>query len=153
MVGERMSLNLLFTLAFTNGLLLALCRVLNGRLSETIGSIRASFWNHVVGFSMLLVVVAASGELRYLETLSQVPVLGYAGGVLGAGFVALNSFVLPRMGVMRTSLLVIAGQMLTGTVLDIASNTVRSVAVQVLGVALIVLGMLFTKLATRGILQ
>jgi len=64
----------------------------------------------------------------------------YLGGVLGTFFVAINSYVIPRLGVTKTALLVISGQMLVAVVISNHSSSVVSLFIQLLGVALILLG-------------
>ena len=69
----------------------------------------------------------------------------YLGGVLGALFVAVNSRVLTRLGMMKTTLLVIAGQMLTGILLDRLAGIERPALAQLLGAALILAGAVLAR--------
>ncbi|MGB7998444.1 MAG: DMT family transporter, partial [Photobacterium halotolerans] len=78
----------------------------------------SSYWNHLIGFIFLsLLVLLVHGSSFSLP--QNAPLSAYAGGVIGVLFVAINSFVLPRIGAMRTSLLVISGQMLVSVSLSL----------------------------------
>jgi len=127
-------------LAFSNGLIIALARVVNARLGESKGPMKASFWNHLVGFLVLLILVLATTGVTFSYSLRNIPAPAYFGGVIGACFVALSSFVMPKIGATRTILLIISGQMITASVIDLMMNSIRSFPAQLLGVALILLG-------------
>ncbi|MCG2837700.1 DMT family transporter [Photobacterium sp. WH77] len=105
-------------LAVLNGICISLSRVLNGRLSLDRTAMLSSYWNHLIGFIFLsLLVLPVHGSSFSLP--QNAPLSAYAGGVIGVLFVAINSFVLPRIGAMRTSLLVISGQMLVSVSLSL----------------------------------
>lgn len=131
-------------LALLNGAFIAVSRALNGRLSLSGGSFNASSWNHWVGFfglSPLLIL----GGFPAAAVFTEVPVFAYLGGVIGALYVAINSHVLPRLGTLAATLLVISGQMLAGLVIDWvfageASVSGRMLTLQVAGVSLLLLG-------------
>ncbi|MEI8592597.1 DMT family transporter [Photobacterium sp. Hal280] len=60
---------------------------------------------------------ACSWQLFHFAT--KYPIKCVRRGVIGVLFVAINSLVLPKIGAMRTSLLVISGQMLVGVLLSL----------------------------------
>jgi transporter family-2 protein len=148
---EALSMYWYVLLAFSNGLIIALARVVNARLSESKGPMRASLWNHFVGFVLLLVVVAITSDFSFLRTIGDVPAAAYLGGIIGACFVALNSFVMPRIGAMRTILLVISGQMISASLLDSMTNVIASFPAQLLGVSLILVGITISRRASHSI--
>ncbi|NAW87075.1 DMT family transporter [Photobacterium halotolerans] len=105
-------------LAVLNGICISLSRILNGRLSLSRTALLSSYWNHLIGFIFLsLLVLLVHGNSFALP--QNVPFSAYAGGAIGVLFVAINSLVLPKIGAMRTSLLVISGQMLVGVLLSL----------------------------------
>ncbi|WP_269931814.1 DMT family transporter [Aminobacter sp. HY435] len=132
-------------LAVLNGLLIGLSRSLNGRLAMARGALGASFWNHLVGFG-LLAVIAALGGGQELAGAVEAPVEAWLGGVLGALFVAANSFVLARLGTVRTVLLVISGQMLSGVAIDYLARGMTLAPLQLAGIAAILLGVVVARL-------
>lgn len=103
--------------ALFNGVLIALARALNGRLAAQRDAFYASWINHIVGFiAMSLVLIFISGPP---DGIADVPPLLYIGGAIGALYVSLNSYIVPKLGVTVATLLVIAGQMVMSVVLDL----------------------------------
>ncbi|POZ63678.1 hypothetical protein C2I19_01895 [Chromobacterium alticapitis] len=134
----------LMLLALANGLCIAASRAINGKLAQSRGAMSASFWNHLGGFlflSLLLIVGSAACRLPW-----QAPGMAWLGGVMGALFVAINSIALPRLGIMKTTLLVIAGQMISGVLIDhVSGPSARSAPLQLVGIALILAGLYLSK--------
>lgn len=127
-------------IALLNGGFIALSRTFNGALAKRSNALIASCCNHIVGFALLSVwLMCLDSEADKL--LSQPPTYLYLGGMIGALFVALNSWALPSLGVMHCTLLVICGQMLTGVVLDALSGGIHWVSV--IGVTLMLVGVVF----------
>ncbi len=89
-------MTLVIFLALLNGCCISFCRVLNGRLSQDTSAFYASFWNHVVGFIFLSFVVYFSSTVP-VKTIMDAPVIAWLGGVMGALFVALNSYVYQKL--------------------------------------------------------
>src|SRR6516225_1824966 len=96
-------------LAVFNGVVVSTSRGLNGRLSEAVGPLQASLWNHTVGFGFLTVVLGAIGGWAF-DPLA-LPPGAYLGGCLGALLVAVSSHAVSRLGAMHAALLLIGGQM------------------------------------------
>jgi transporter family-2 protein len=132
------------TLALINGLCIGGSRAINGKLAQHHGALAASFWNHLGGFVFLSLLLGCGAAALHLP--QHAPWTAWCGGVIGAGFVALNSFVLPRLGALKTALLVIAGQMLTGVLFDrLAGQSRQSALVQLAGIALITVSLYVSK--------
>lgn len=132
-------------MAVLAGALIGLSRQINGRLSLSRGALGASFWNHLVGFlallaaALLLAVLAAPPDLAGL---ARAPLWAWAGGTLGVVFVAAGSWLVARIGAARTAVLVIAGQMISGALLDTLRLGWEGAPLRALGVAIILLGVL-----------
>lgn len=133
-------------LAVLNGVVIGISRSVNGRLSIDLGPFKASLWNHVVGFVFLVAVMVGMGDSNF-DVPRDAPAPAYVGGFVGALFVAVNSYVLPRIGVAKTALLVIGGQMITGVLIDHRSRGAVSTVAQFVGVAIIVLGVYVARTA------
>lgn len=132
---------LLIVLAMLNGIVVALGRTVNGRLGQYVGALQASFWNHLVGFVFLcLMMLALYGAQIMQMNFADVPPLAWSGGLLGAFFVLLSSYVFPKLGAMKASMLIIAGQVLSSVVFDIMVQGGEVRWIRVIGVVLITAG-------------
>lgn len=131
-------------LAFAAGLCVSLSRQINGRLSLSGTPLRASFWNHIVGFVAITLVGLVVGGLLPPSGV-EVPVWAWFGGPVGVVFVASGSWLIARIGAANTAMLVIAGQMVTGVVLDLLSGATGAILPRALGVVLILCGMALTQ--------
>ncbi len=131
-------------LAFVSGLLVGLSRQINGRLSLSGSPLNASFWNHLIGFGALTALGLMVGGL-IPENVAEVPQWAWLGGPIGVIFVASGSWLIARIGAANTALLVIAGQMVTGVILDLALGTQGSIWPRAVGVGLILCGALLTQ--------
>ncbi|MGF1764225.1 DMT family transporter [Aliivibrio kagoshimensis] len=149
----------MIVLALGNGLLIGLCRAINGRLSHSKGAFSASFYNHAVGALLLIIVITFCGYFNIAETLTwsdvlevewqQVPIIRYLGGVIGALYVAINSYVLTRIGALKTALLVISGQMVSGVMFDVVDQPLVDTAIQLCGVFMIIVGVYSGQIRTK----
>jgi len=131
-------------IALAGGAAVGMSRSINGRLTMDRGAFRASFWNHFIGF-LLLSVFVVFFEWQGLALLSQVPAWAFTGGVSGASFVAISSYVFPRIGAARSALLIIGGQMIAGLAIDYRRGTARFSIGQPAGFALIMFGISLTR--------
>lgn len=127
------------TIALTNGICIIFSRSINGRLSQSSNAFYASLVNHIAGFIFLSVVV-----LFYLPqfpvTLNSIPLITFTGGIIGACFVVINSYILPLLGATLTTILAICGQVLSGFIIDIIQHGMPShLLMQITGVILILL--------------
>jgi transporter family-2 protein len=78
---------------------------------------------------------------------SQTPLFAYMGGLFGAVYVVINSYAFTKIGAIKTVLLVISGQMISGIFIDYKSRTIDSAWMQCIGVVLILAGVYLTKLS------
>ena len=135
-------------LALLNGALIGLARTLNGRLSVSRGAFAASFVNHIVGFALLtLLLWFFIGEVSFD---SSVPMHVYLGGAIGALYVAVNSFVLHKIGAVTSILCVLSGQMIASLLIDVWYLNSELSLMQVGGVLMIIAGMYITLSKKRS---
>jgi bacterial/archaeal transporter family-2 protein len=130
-------------LALLAGLCISLSRQINGRLALSTTPMVASFWNHLVGFGAICLVGPLIGDL-FAPAGAQIPLWAWFGGPVGVIFVASGSWLIARIGAANTALLVIAGQMVRGVVLDMLTGAPGALWPRVAGVVLILCGMALT---------
>jgi transporter family-2 protein len=130
--------------AFAIGALIILSRQINGRLSLSSTAMISSFWNHAVGFAFMTVLGLAIGGL-VPPNIAEIPWWVYLGGPIGVVFVATGSWLIPRIGAVNTTLMIIAGQMVSGVMLDVFRGAPVNVAFTALGILLILAGVALTQ--------
>lgn len=135
-------------LAVLGGVLVSLSRQLNGRLSLSTSALHSSYWNHLVGLVFVTAIGATFGGL-FIGNPWEAPWYAYAGGPVGFVFIAASSWAITRIGAARTALLIIAGQMISGVVLDVILGTAGDTYARIAGVALILAGMLVAQTAPK----
>ena len=128
------------TLAILAGVLVSLSRQINGRLALSTSAMESSFWNHLVGLVFITALAALIGGL-FAGTPEASPWWAYLGGPVGVIFIATGSWLIARIGAALTALLIIAGQMISGVVLDVIMGAPGDIWARTLGVALILAGM------------
>ncbi len=132
-------------LALLGGVLVGLSRQLNGRLSLSTSPLLSSFWNHAVGFAALTVLGLLIGGLIPAGA-ADAPWHAFCGGPIGVVFVAVGSWLIPRIGAINSALLVIGGQMVSGVAFDFLFNTAPGrLWASSLGVLLILGGVALTQ--------
>lgn len=143
-----MTLLLPVLMATLAGGLVGLSRQVNGRLALARGALGASFWNHVVGFGALLALAlalrVATGQAGIAPSVLGAPAWAWAGGPIGVLFVAAGSWLVARLGAAATALLVIAGQMVSGALLDTLRGA-EGAGWRLAGVALILAGVALAR--------
>ncbi len=92
----------------------------NNKMAAFVDSpILAAFVSFVVGTVALLAYILLTGiPLANLSGAKDAPAIAWAGGFLGAFFVAAAVTLVPRLGVAMTFSLIIAGQMIVTLIID-----------------------------------
>lgn len=111
------------TISFLAGVGVSVQQAINGRVTAaTAEPLVAAWWNFVVGALTLAVLLSAYVALGHgqVAALPSGPLWVYLGGVVGVVFIATASWVVGKVGVLRLSLLAIAGQLLGSLILDFA---------------------------------
>ena len=131
-------------LAMLAGVLVSLSRQINGRLALSTSAMESSFWNHIVGLVFITVTALLVGGLFAGEPLAA-PWWAYLGGVVGVVFIAAGSWLIQRIGAAQTALMIIAGQMVSGVLLDVAMGAPGNTWARIGGVGLILAGMVVAQ--------
>ena len=136
-------------LALVVGAMMPAQAATNNRMAITVGSpIFAAFLSFFVGTVLLLGVTLISGlgSASY-SAVTQAPPAAWLGGIFGACFVTAAVLLLPRLGVVMTFSLFVAGQLLMSLVIDhygLLGVEVKEMSLpRIAGVALITAGVIF----------
>ena len=108
---------LLLGMMFVAGIAVAVQPSVNARLAEKVGVIESACISFAVGTFALLVLALFWGKGN-LRGLSGTAWWEWSGGLLGAFFVWMMIFVVPRIGTAAAMSAVIAAQLMTGVALD-----------------------------------
>ncbi|UVO07717.1 DMT family transporter [Pectobacterium polonicum] len=139
-------------IALSNGLCIILSRAINGRLALVRNAFYASLINHVIGFIFLSVITLFASSTFAIDV-TNIPLIAFLGGVIGAFFVVINSYVLPLLGVTFTTVLAISGQVISSVVTDIIQHGLpKNIHLQLLGITLILvaIGLRYIKKADQN---
>lgn len=115
-----MSQNLLAILALVTGALIPFQLAFNGQLGVALKSTYlGAFFVFVVGVIALAIIIGATGESwpRPRE-LASVPWTAWFGGLIATAYIVAVVFLIPRLGVGPTAVLIIAGQLVAAMALD-----------------------------------
>jgi transporter family-2 protein len=124
-----------FALALLAGAVSPLQAGVNAQLAKVAGSpLFASFFSFIGGTLVLYLVILILG-LRWpeLAKLTHTPWWYWIGGIVGALFVTSNVFLAPRLGALALVGLIIAGQIISSTLLDhfgLAGYTAHPLSIQ-----------------------
>ncbi|TNJ60622.1 DMT family transporter [Paenibacillus hemerocallicola] len=89
----------------------------NGALGRKVGTIEGAFTSFLIGTVALFLIMMFLGKGNVLQIVS-LPKWQLTGGLLGALYVIGMVFAVPKIGVASSMVAVIAGQLLTSTILD-----------------------------------
>lgn len=125
-------------IALSNGICIILSRSINGKLSQVTNAFNASLINHVVGFLFLSVIIGFAQD-SFNITVENIPLIAFVGGIIGACFVIINSYVLPLLGATLTTIFAISGQVLSSVIIDdVQHGLPEHWVLQLLGVIFII---------------
>lgn len=130
-------------LAVVAGVSRTVGRMLNAGLAAQLGALRSTFANYLVGLLCSLAALCLSwfaGALA-LPAGAQPPVWAYLGAAVGVLFVMLSNRVSRRLPAFTMTVLLVAGQIVTGLVIDWLAGSPPSPG-KLIGAALIIAGLL-----------
>ena len=122
--GARAADPLLLVLVVVAGFFISLQQALNGRVRRTTGDAGVATLVNFVGGTAVLLVLLGGRDLLHPLQIDHWPGWSqwylYAGGPIGASFVAVAATVVRLLGVLRLGLAVVAGQLVGAVLLDVA---------------------------------
>ena len=141
---------LFIVIALALGAVLPMQAAINSRLAKTAGSpIMSAFVSFAVGTIALMLFLILSGQFKFGFVSSQSPWWIWTGGLLGTFFVAGIVVLLPRLGVVLSFSLVLAGQMFAAILFDqfgwIGVAVREITAGKIVGVILLIAGVFLIR--------
>ncbi|MGD1819073.1 MAG: DMT family transporter [Pleomorphochaeta sp.] len=129
---------LMIFLALANGFLVVLSRILNATLGKEISAIGASVWNHFTGTILMGIIFLFMKNHTII--FQNIPFFAFLGGVIGAVYVTISNFIIPKIGAAKATILMIAGQICIATLIDYLKNELHNPLSTILGIILIIFG-------------
>ena len=131
-------------MAFVAGWLIVLSMIFNSNLAKRIGIFQSTLINYTVGLfvSGLLAIIMNNRINIGLIEFNSIPWWVYLGGFVGVAIVSASNYIIPKIPVIYTTLLVYVGQLTFGLTLDYWSGLPVS-RNRLVGGVLIVLGLLY----------
>ncbi len=124
----------------TAGVTIVLSMIQNGHLAGRIGIRNTTLLNFITGFTgTLLIFIFTRESLITYGAFRDVPSIGYIGGILGVTVVMISSAVIRRISVIASTMLIYAGQLFMGIIIDLTRGTELSLG-KLAGCVLIVVG-------------
>lgn len=142
---------ILVIVALIAGAVIPTQTALNNKMAGAVSSpILAALVSFLVGSLTILIYALASGEkVANLSMAKDAQPTAWLGGMLGAFFVASTIILLPRLGVVLTISLVIAGQLVVSLIIDhygLLGLPVKEVSLpRLAGVALVAIGAILIR--------
>lgn len=148
-----MNLLLLALIAVAIGMLLPLQGLVNARLGAQLGGpITAAFVSFVIGTALLGAYLLLTRTALAPTAQARFPAWIWAGGALGALYVASFTLLVPRLGSASLICLAILGQVVASLVLDhfgVLQTARKADTTRILGAALVMLGVLLVAAPWR----
>jgi transporter family-2 protein len=141
---------LFIVIALALGAILPMQAAINSRLAKTAESpVMSAFVSFAVGTVALMLFLVVTGQFKFGFVSSQSPWWIWTGGLLGTFFVAGIVYVLPRLGVVLSFSLVLAGQMFVAILFDQfgwLGVTVREISAgKIIGAVLLIVGVVLIR--------
>jgi bacterial/archaeal transporter family-2 protein len=102
---------------FSAGIAIAVQPLVNARLAQKVGVIESACISFAVGTIGLLIVVLLTGKASF-RGMADTVWWEWSGGLMGAFFVSMAIFVVPRIGTAAAMSAVIAAQITAGVIFD-----------------------------------
>lgn len=131
------------------GILLFGSRVVNFRLSQSLGSAGGSFANHWVGTLAGALLILAT-QVPFLASTEPISWVAWMGGPIGAFFVIICNLTMGEVSVMISTTLIFIGQVAMSILLDFQLTGHPISPKQLLGGAFIFIGILWNQKANEA---
>lgn len=128
-------------LAIIAGIFTTVESTINSQLGKHITPSLAALHSLMVGFVFMLFINLIRGNIaeRYQNALKVNPLL-LIGGLFGASIIYLSSKAIPLLGISSAVILILAGQLLSGLIIDVYVNDITITYKKMAGMILFLIG-------------
>lgn len=107
-------------LSIFTGMLFILIKTINMMLAKDVGIYKSNVVNHLTGTigALIFVLLFVRQSSFQFETLTKIGIFPLIGGLLGATFVCLSNYTLPKTKVLISTLLILMGQTVASVIID-----------------------------------
>ena len=135
-------------LAAVNGFVTIINKMINLEAKKSLGTINGTLINYLEATAISLVIVLLLGDSRLadLSHWSTVPLVNLLGGVFGLVAMVLTVIAMERVRISYSTIILLAGQLGTGFILDAIAGKV--VPLKLLGLLIVIAGIFLDQMAT-----
>lgn len=108
----------IYIMAITIGVLVTIVPIINGSNTQSLGTIKVSYYHYISAFITGLVAWFLYDQSLTISGLSHVPIHYYLGGILGLSVILLMNHYAVRIKAIHVAILPFLGQMVMGLLLD-----------------------------------
>jgi len=127
-------------IALIGGLLITLSRIFNAQLGEYISPFETSLCVFGIGSIFMVLILLVRGEIYSIDYLLSLNPLVWLTAPVSLGFLALAVWTFPKLGATKTTILIIAGQMLSAEAFSYFFEDAQYDFYRLAGIAFIVIG-------------
>ncbi len=140
--GSKMDAIVPIVLSLLTGVAIVVSRTINAALAQRTSVLTSTFYNYFVGLALsaVILLIAGRGEPLLTQFLLSPKVWIYLGGIFGVGLVTLLNAAVCKISSFYMTLLMFAGQVFTGLVIDIMLTDMFSLN-NLLGGVLVTVGL------------
>lgn len=140
---------MVYLIAFITGITIVIAMVQNANLATYVGVKQSTLMNYITGLiTVTLIFVITKESLGFISELPNTHLLGYFGGLLGIIVVATSTIILKKVSVIAATMLMYAGQLMMGLLIDATRGTDLSLG-KIIGCFLIIAGVYFNSLVDQ----
>ena len=127
-------------LAILAGVFTTIESSINSQLGKYISPNVAALHSLIVGLLFMLFLTIMKGNLGRYASITKVSPIWLIGGVFGASIIYLSAKAIPELGISNTIILILAGQLLSGLVIDALAFDAEFSFKKMLGMILFLIG-------------
>lgn len=140
---------MVYLIAFITGITIVIAMVQNANLANSVGVKQSTLMNFISGLTAVLIIFLLTKEsFNFITLIPSTHILGYFGGLLGIIVVASSTIILKKVSVIAATMLMYAGQLIMGLLIDATRGTDLSIG-KIIGCVLIIAGVYFNTLVDQ----